>query len=114
MPLPLHLDAMIPSRRAFCSLSNWSKAPKVEIPTKEPEEALKLGTKLVGQTGTQYQIDRILQHTTEPVLSCVYLATYITLCFRILWLILLTSFVHSAEHEKKYVIKNIFHTEFEY
>ncbi|KLJ07662.1 hypothetical protein EMPG_16866 [Blastomyces silverae] len=37
-----------------------------EIPVQEPEEALKLGTKLAGQTRTQYQIDPVLQHRAEP------------------------------------------------
>ncbi|KKZ62001.1 hypothetical protein EMCG_03462 [[Emmonsia] crescens] len=66
----------------------------VGIPTKEPEEPLQLGTKLVGQSGTQYQVDQILQRRTEPTLACVYLAT--------------------SRNGKKYVMKNIFHTEFGY
>lgn len=48
---------------------------KVIIPTEEPSEPLKLGAKLLGLSGTQYQIAQMLQHRTEPVLSCVYLAT---------------------------------------
>ncbi|KLJ13792.1 hypothetical protein EMPG_11291 [Blastomyces silverae] len=67
---------------------------KVGIPTREPEEPLQLGTKLKNQSGTQYQIDQILQRRTEPILACVYLAT--------------------SRTGKKYVMKNIFHTEFEY
>ncbi|KAK4150811.1 CMGC protein kinase [Chaetomidium leptoderma] len=63
-------------------------------PTKEPSEPLALGTRLVGLSGRQYQITKMLQQRTDPVLSCVYLAT-------------------TQEHEK-YVAKNVFHTEFEY
>ncbi|OAT02377.1 serine/threonine protein kinase, variant [Blastomyces dermatitidis ER-3] len=66
----------------------------VGIPMKELEEPLQLGTKLVSQSGTQYQVDQILQCRTEPTLACVYLAI--------------------SRNGKKYVMKNIFHTEFEY
>lgn len=37
-----------------------------------------------------------------------------SVCLEILYNLLLTTYVYSAEHEKKYVAKNIFHTEFEY
>ncbi|EGE82493.1 serine/threonine protein kinase [Blastomyces dermatitidis ATCC 18188] len=66
----------------------------VGIPMKELEEPLQLGTKLVSQSGTQYQVDQILQCRTEPTLACVYLAI--------------------SRNGKKYVMKSIFHTEFEY
>ncbi|EGE08041.1 CMGC/CDK protein kinase [Trichophyton equinum CBS 127.97] len=56
--------------------------------------ALKVGTNLVGQTGILYCIDQVLQHRTEPHLSCVYLAT--------------------TQDGKKHVIKDIYSTEFEY
>jgi hypothetical protein len=62
----------------------------VGIPTKEPEGPLQLGTKLVSQSGTQYQVDQILQRRTEPALACVYLATCVTL--QTLRLILLTRY----------------------
>lgn len=39
---------------------------------------LKVGTRLVSQTGALYYIDRVLQRRTEPDLSCVYLATYVS------------------------------------
>ncbi|KAM5504027.1 hypothetical protein McanMca71_003656 [Microsporum canis] len=71
-----------------------STTPIASIPTSEPKEALKVGTNLVSQPGTQYCINRILQHRTEPTLSCVYLAT--------------------TKDGNKYVAKNIYHTEFEY
>jgi hypothetical protein len=51
-------------------------ADRAKIPTGEPSEPLKLGAKLIGLSGRQYQIAQILQHRTEPLLSCVYLATY--------------------------------------
>ncbi|KAF3483973.1 uncharacterized protein GIQ15_03297 [Arthroderma uncinatum] len=79
--------------RSASTIGNTAR-PKVVLPTKEPTEALSMGTDLVSQSGTHYRIDRILQHKTEPTLSCVYLAT--------------------AKDGKKHVIKNIFHTEFEY
>ncbi|KAK2796916.1 hypothetical protein FQN50_009375 [Emmonsiellopsis sp. PD_5] len=68
---------------------------KTRIPAEEPTEPLKLGTRLVGQSGTQYQIDEILQHRTDPILACVYLAS-------------------GTKDEKKYVLKNVFHSEFAY
>ncbi|RDL32568.1 CMGC protein kinase [Venustampulla echinocandica] len=78
---------------ALDNLTGTDVTPKLEIHAKEPE-SLKLGTKLVGQSGTQYQIDQMLQHRTDPILACVYLA--------------------AAKDKRKYVLKNIFHTEFEY
>lgn len=48
--------------------------PKSDVPGKELEP-LEPGTKLVGQSGLLYQIDRMLQHRTDPEFSCVYLAT---------------------------------------
>ncbi|KFY75759.1 hypothetical protein V499_04264 [Pseudogymnoascus sp. VKM F-103] len=71
--------------------SNTTPKPKLSGIGSEP---LGLGTKLIGQSGMQYRIDGMLQHRTDPVLACVYLAT--------------------AEDQKKYAIKNIFSTEFEY
>ncbi|KAK4201395.1 kinase-like domain-containing protein [Triangularia verruculosa] len=88
------------SRRLFtATTANMSNthahtAGKVNIPAEEPSAPLKLGAKLVGLCGRQYQIARMLQQRTEPVLSCVYLAI-------------------TQEHEK-YVAKNIYHAEFEY
>ncbi|EZF39065.1 serine/threonine protein kinase [Trichophyton rubrum D6] len=55
---------------------------------------LKVGTRLVSQTGALYYIDRVLQRRTEPDLSCVYLAT--------------------TQDGKKHISKNIYPTEFEY
>ncbi|PGG99398.1 serine/threonine protein kinase [Blastomyces parvus] len=72
-----------------------STAFNARIPNKEPTDPLRLGTRLVGQSGTQYQIDKMLQCRTEPVLACVYLAS-------------------NTKDGKKYVLKNIFHTEFAY
>ena len=67
-------------------LTRTDVTPKIEISTKEPEP-LQRGTKLVGQSGMQYQIDRMLQHRTDPILACVYLAVYVR--FEIQQLILL-------------------------
>ncbi|EGD85911.2 hypothetical protein H113_06887 [Trichophyton rubrum MR1459] len=58
---------------------------------------LKVGTRLVSQTGALYYIDRVLQRRTEPDLSCVYLATAIR-----------------TQDGKKHISKNIYPTEFEY
>ena len=66
--------------------SRTGVTPKIEISSKEPE-TLQSGTKLVGQSGMQYQIDRMLQHRTDPILACVYLAVYVR--FEIQQLILL-------------------------
>lgn len=44
----------------------------------QPKGALKVGTSLTGQTGELYYIDRVLQHRTEPDLSCVYQAMYVS------------------------------------
>lgn len=39
-------------------------------------KSLLLGTKLISQSGVQYRVDRMLQHRTDRVWACVYLATW--------------------------------------
>ena len=84
------------------------------VPTTQPENPLTLGTKLAGCSGRTYEIERILQERTEPVLAFVYLAKYIPIpslfppnC-RSHWP------YRDCETQKKLVLKNIYHTEFEY
>lgn len=57
-------------------MSETNFTPNLEVPTSEPE-SLKEGTKLVGQSETHYQIDRVPQNRTDPILVCVYLASYV-------------------------------------
>lgn len=72
------------SRNAFPALHSGptSACHRVEISSQELVEPLKIGARVVGQSGKAYGIDQILQLRTDPILSCVYLATYV--CFRLL------------------------------
>lgn len=75
------LSTVPPIRNVSSNASNASDARIKSNTTPKPKlsgigsEPLGLGTKLIGQSGMQYRIDGMLQHRTDPVLACVYLAT---------------------------------------
>jgi hypothetical protein len=67
-------------------------------------ESLVLGTKLIGKSGMQYRIDRMLQHRTDPVLACVYLAmcehpeNIMIYCANLMWSTVLGIKICHQEH----------------
>lgn len=82
------------------------------IPTTEPEKPLAIGERLISSSRKVYDVEKMLEERTEPILACVYLAKYgQPPRSRCLSLILSP---RDSEAQRKYVLKNIYHTEFEY
>ncbi|KAL1845165.1 hypothetical protein VTK73DRAFT_1000 [Phialemonium thermophilum] len=65
------------------------------LPRGEPKQPLTPGTTLVGTSGRAYIVQKLLQERLQPTASWVYLA-------------------RGDETQRNYVLKNIYHTEFQY